>query len=131
LSVARISVGEQAFELDGQQHLDVAGEHPDVAALRDLQLKVENLERALASQRTIGIVIGVLAERYQCTTSDAWAYLRRLSQSLNIKVRDIARVLQGACDGSIDAADAELAATLDDRLPGGLPGRGVRIRQTR
>lgn len=122
--MARISPGEQAFELDGQQHLEVA-------ALRDLQLKVENLERALESQRTIGIVIGILAERYQCTTGDAWAYLRRLSQSANIKVRDIARVLQGACDGSISASDAQLAASLDEMLPGGLPRRGLRIRETR
>lgn len=113
----RISPGEQAPEVYGRQE-------PDLGRLCDLQVKLENLERAVASQRTIGIAIGILAERYGCTASDAWAYLRRLSQSTNIKVRDIARVLQDACDGSLRESDAQLAATLDGQLPGGLRSRG-------
>lgn len=90
-------------------------ENPELTQLRQ---RVEHLEIALSSQRLIGTMIGILAQRYGCTSEQAWSMLVRLSQHTQHKVRDIARVLVGAFDGrDLDAADAELLAEVSRRLP--------------
>lgn len=87
--------------------------------LVELQRKVDNLQVALASQRTIGTVIGIFAQKYGCTTDEAWSVLVRLSQHTQVKVRDVARVLQDAFNGQLREDDADLVAAVTARLPGG------------
>lgn len=55
--------------------------------------RVENLQRAVESHRTIGQAIGILVERHRLTPRDAFARLSKRSQDTNIKVRELARKL--------------------------------------
>ncbi|SNS03101.1 ANTAR domain-containing protein [Geodermatophilus pulveris] len=58
-----------------------------VAAAED---RADNLERALASNRRIGVAIGVLMTRLRCTEDQAFALLRQESMRRNVKVADLA-----------------------------------------
>lgn len=90
-------------------------EDPQVTELRQ---RVAHLEIALDSQRVIGTTIGILAQRFGCTTEQAWSVLVRVSQHSQYKVRDIARVLVDAFDGrELVAADEELLAAVSRQLP--------------
>lgn len=53
----------------------------------------ENLTNALASRKAIGQAIGIVMERYQLSESSAFAFLARVSQTGNIKLRDVAQEL--------------------------------------
>ena len=53
----------------------------------------EHLERALASNRRIGMAIGILMERHRLTEERAFDRLRDLSQRSNVKLRDVAEQL--------------------------------------
>ncbi|MDN5760752.1 MAG: ANTAR domain-containing protein [Microlunatus sp.] len=90
----------------------------DAARLAELERKVANLQAALESQRVIGAVVGLVAQRYGCTTDEAWAFLVRLSQDTQVKVRDIARVLHDSFNGESREDDVELLVTVTARLPG-------------
>jgi hypothetical protein len=52
--------------------------------------EIEGLEGALRSAREIGAAVGIVMERYGLDNAAAFAYLRRLSQAGNRKLRDIA-----------------------------------------
>lgn len=95
---------------------------PDVAELRcrlrAAEREVAELKEALASQRLIGVAVGLLAHRFQCSPEQSWQLLVRLSQTTNVKVREIARVLTDAHAGGDVTADAELLAMLATQLPG-------------
>jgi hypothetical protein len=52
--------------------------------------RADNLEIALGSARTIGIAIGILVGRHDLTPEEAFAELRRASQTQRREVRDIA-----------------------------------------
>jgi AmiR/NasT family two-component response regulator len=52
-----------------------------------------NLRAALATREVIGQAQGILIERERITADQAFDILRRASQHLNLKVRDIARTL--------------------------------------
>ena len=67
--------------------LDLAGERAD-----DL-LRVANLQEALRTRELIGQAQGILIERERITSDQAFDVLRRASQHLNIKVREVARTL--------------------------------------
>ncbi len=67
--------------------LDLAGERAD-----DL-LRVANLHDALRTRELIGQAQGILIERERITGDQAFDVLRRASQHLNIKVREVARTL--------------------------------------
>jgi len=67
--------------------LDLAGERAD-----DL-LRVANLHEALRTRELIGQAQGILIERERITSDQAFDVLRRASQHLNIKVREVARTL--------------------------------------
>ena len=54
------------------------------------QDKIANLELALLSARRIGQAIGILMTRHQITDDDAFGRLRKTSQRLHRKLRDIA-----------------------------------------
>ena len=53
----------------------------------------EQLQRALVSNRRIGMAMGILMERHRCTEEQAFDQLRALSQRGNIKLRDVAEQL--------------------------------------
>jgi len=71
--------------------------------------RVENLRVALASREVIGQAEGILIERERITADQAFAVLRRASQHLNIKLREVAQYV-------VDTGEvphAELAESAD------------------
>jgi hypothetical protein len=60
-------------------------------ALYNAEERAGNLEIALASNRQIGIAIGILMAYHRVRQEDAFALLRAASQSLHIKLKDVAR----------------------------------------
>ncbi len=52
--------------------------------------RVDDLETALRSNREIGMAMGIVMARGNCTSEQAFDLLRGASQHLNIKLRDIA-----------------------------------------
>jgi GAF domain-containing protein len=59
----------------------------------DEERRAENLTAALATRETIGEALGILMERERITADQAFDILRRASQHLNIKLRDVAQNL--------------------------------------
>ena len=51
------------------------------------------LQRALLSRDVIGQAKGILIERFTTTPEDAFEMLKRSSQKLNVKLREVARIL--------------------------------------
>jgi AmiR/NasT family two-component response regulator len=51
------------------------------------------LQRALVSNRRIGMAMGILMERHRLTEEHAFDRLRDLSQRSNVKLRDVAEQL--------------------------------------
>jgi hypothetical protein len=85
--------------------------------VRSLESRVENLQRALHSQRQIGTAIGIIACRLGCSSDEAWLVMVRLSQHANVKVRVLARVIQDGVDGRLGPDDQPLLAALASHLP--------------
>jgi ANTAR domain/GAF domain len=67
--------------------LDVAGSRADNVLL------MTNLHEALKTRELIGQAQGILIERERITGDQAFDVLRRASQHLNVKVREVARTL--------------------------------------
>ena len=63
------------------------------ARIRSAEDKAAGLERALASNRRIGIAIGILMCRHQLTEDQATATLMTHSQHHNIKARVLAETV--------------------------------------
>jgi AmiR/NasT family two-component response regulator len=59
----------------------------------DLQSQNVNLQAALVSREVIGQAQGILMERERVTAEQAFDILRRASQHLNEKLRDVAQNL--------------------------------------
>ncbi len=59
----------------------------------DDERRVENLQAALVTRAVIGQAQGILIERERVTPEEAFDILRRASQHLNIKLRDVAQNL--------------------------------------
>lgn len=108
--------GAVRAEVDGHDGT-AAGEAVLSVRLRAAEDKIAHLERALLTQRHIGIAIGLLAHRFDCSPENAWQVLVRLSQTTNVKVRDLAQVLADAHSGRIRPEDAEIAAAVAAQLP--------------
>lgn len=89
-----------------------------VERLRSAEGQVAQLKGALTSQRLIGVAVGLLAHRFRCSPEQSWRLLVRLSQTSNVKVREVARILVDAHAGRGDAEDAEVLASLASQLPG-------------
>lgn len=80
-----------AFDERGRAVGTVLAAHAAIALrAADDQQHVEQLEDALKSNREIGMAMGVLMTRGKVTEDDAFALLRRASQYLNVKLRDVA-----------------------------------------
>lgn len=56
----------------------------------DLRRKVETLEEALETRTIIGQAPGILMERFGLCAEEAFGYLRRRSNTENVKLHDIA-----------------------------------------
>ena len=74
----------------------------DLAAARR---EVEGLRAALETRHMIGLAQGILMARYTLTVAQAFDYLRRLSQSGNVKLREIAVDLVAELDATHRAPD--------------------------
>jgi hypothetical protein len=101
-----------------------AGRSADRAAadrIRALEDQVLNLQRAIDTQRLIGMLIGMLATRWNLSTDDAWAALQQISQRTNIKIREIARVWVADINGQLHPEDAMLLAQLAPELTAPVP----------
>jgi hypothetical protein len=61
--------------------------------VRWAESKAANLERALASNRRIGIAVGILMCRHQLTADEAFVMLKTQSQRSNVKVRELAETV--------------------------------------
>jgi len=59
----------------------------------DEERQADNLHAALASRETIGEALGILMERERITAGQAFDILRRASQHLNVKLREVAQNL--------------------------------------
>jgi hypothetical protein len=59
----------------------------------DEERRADNLHAALASRETIGEAVGILMERERITAEQAFDVLRRASNHLHLKLRDVARNL--------------------------------------
>jgi GAF domain-containing protein len=80
-----------AFDLHGRVVGTVLAAHAAIALAAAQERKhVQHLEEALKSNREIGMAMGVLMARGGLTEDEAFAELRRASQYLNRKLRDIA-----------------------------------------
>ena len=60
--------------------------------------RVENLAAALRSRSLIAQAQGLFMERYSIGSEEAMAYLRRLSQDQQVKIRDLAQAVVDAND---------------------------------
>lgn len=92
----------------GTQHtvtsqLNIATEQaPDTEALLEAAMaKIQNLEIALETSRTIGMAVGIVMERLRLPPDQAFDVLRRISQQHHRKLRDLASdlVFCGAVEG--------------------------------
>jgi DNA-binding response OmpR family regulator len=71
------------------------GTHTELALMRRVVLqeaeeRADNLERALASNRTIGTAMGIIMAHERVTSEQAFDRLRQCSQGANRKLRDVA-----------------------------------------
>lgn len=96
---------------DAEDHAHVV----DVVRLGSLMIaqleRVENLATALHSRGLIAQAQGLFMERFSIGSDEAMAYLRRLSQDQQVKIRDLARAV-------VDANDARPEPTGDAAAPG-------------
>ena len=76
------------------QRSDVRSELDQLQArARSAEDRAANLERALATNRRIGIAIGILMCQRQLTEDQAIALLKTQSQHRNIKMRELAETV--------------------------------------
>ncbi len=79
------------FNAETRELAAVYADHAAVALSHALdQDRVDNLERALASNREIGVALGVLMASYTITEHQAFDLLRTVSQRTHRKLRDVA-----------------------------------------
>jgi hypothetical protein len=68
-------------------------------------IEVDNLRQAIRTRATIGRAVGVVMERYRLSEDRAFAYLARLSQHHNVKLRQVAQTVVDSVPGA-DEDDA-------------------------
>jgi hypothetical protein len=59
----------------------------------DYAREIQNLREAVRTRTMIGTAVGIVMERYNLTDDRAFAFLTRLSQDGNMKLREVARRL--------------------------------------
>ncbi|MFG2191990.1 GAF and ANTAR domain-containing protein [Streptomyces sp. NPDC048639] len=83
-----LSTEPGAFSVDTAKTMAVLATHAAIAL--STATAVENLSNAVASRQVIGEATGILMERHRVTSREAFGMLVRASQSLNVKLREIA-----------------------------------------
>ncbi len=83
------------------------------------------LRDAVATRQMIGMVTGLLAGQTRCTPERAWQLLVNVSQTTNVKVRVVAKVLLDVYCGQTTPEQQELAFVLTSRLPDGVSWSSV------
>jgi hypothetical protein len=91
-------VGEALLNHDAvdraQQFIDeLAFTMPIALRLAQHTTEVSQLQQALASRSTIDQALGVLMAQNRCTRDEAFAILRRASQTRNVKLREVAEAI--------------------------------------
>jgi ANTAR domain len=76
-SFADMSVVSQLFAHQSAMALDYARE-------------VENLQEAVKTRQAVGRAVGIVMERYELNEERAFAFLARVSQTRNVKLRQVA-----------------------------------------
>ena len=71
----------------------------------------------MTSRQHIGLITGLLAERFRLNPDEAWSVMVRLSSRTNLKVREVTRVLRAGYFGQLAQEDLALAARLNEHLP--------------
>ncbi|MDQ3899502.1 MAG: ANTAR domain-containing protein, partial [Actinomycetota bacterium] len=97
-SLNSYATSEHAFDVEAREIGLVLAAHASVAAgaVRErttLEQLGRQLHEALSSRDVIGQAKGILMERLRITPEDAFDALRRTSQRLNLKLREIAQNL--------------------------------------
>ena len=64
---------------------------------------IQNLNEALETRTTIGKAVGIVMERYQLNDERAFAFLTRLSQHRNVKLRQVAEEIVNELLGKVEA----------------------------
>lgn len=59
----------------------------------DYAREVENLQEAVKTRQAVGRAVGIVMERYGLNEERAFAFLARVSQTRNVKLRDVAAEL--------------------------------------
>ncbi len=66
--------------------------------------ELDTLKGAVGTRQVIGEAIGIVIERYELTEERAFEFLIRLSQTSNVKLRDVAaEIVKTATDARVDA----------------------------
>jgi AmiR/NasT family two-component response regulator len=63
--------------------------HQAAVAL-DYAREIDNLQEAMRTRQLIGRAVGIAMERYQLNEERAFAFLARVSQTRNVKLRAVA-----------------------------------------
>jgi AmiR/NasT family two-component response regulator len=86
------STANEAFDVSDETVVLMLATHASMAmASARLQERVQHLERALQSNRGIGVAIGVLMNHYKITQEQAFDLLRMASQHGHRKLVEVAR----------------------------------------
>jgi hypothetical protein len=64
--------------------------------------EVSDLREAMTTRRVIGQAVGIVMERYEMTDARAFAFLARLSQERNVKLRLVAQEIVAASEHRYD-----------------------------
>lgn len=67
--------------------------------------EVSDLRQAIATRQQIGQAIGIVMERYGLSEDRAFAFLARLSQDRNVKLREVAREFNSSVGGAAAEGD--------------------------
>jgi hypothetical protein len=68
--------------------------------------EIHNLQEAIRTRGTIGKAVGIVMERYRLTDQRAFAFLTRLSQHRNVKLRLVAEDVVAAGPNVLDQKDS-------------------------
>jgi len=74
------------------------------AAVISYAYEIQSLNEALRTRTVIGQAMGIVMERYQLNDERAFAFLTRLSQHRNVKLRQVAEELVAELAGKADIA---------------------------
>ena len=98
----------------------------------DEERHAANLHAALASRESIGQALGILMERERITANQAFDILRRASQHLNVKLREVAQnLIDGGEEPDTGPAGGDLQLSSPAKVDALSPGRSRHGRRRR